>query len=210
MTWAGVMTIKIPKKTTTTTSRALELITSLEQFRRKNGSVGENAEVSEISHYTDLNALRLIIQKGELWASNILFLNDSREMSYGTDEAVKILRQNAESSKDKRKIFQSVQTNIEREGIPDAFACCFCEKPDHLGQWRGYGTGAQNISIQFDRIALETHFSEVAVVRKVIYGQSRARKELASQIKQAFAGGAFSNDLFADQELLAKEAIQIS
>lgn len=136
-----------------------------------------------LSHYTDLGAFIGILSKGQLWASNIRFLNDSREMEFGLDTAKELFKDflrlyPGEVPKQFRR-FDPITGNT----IPDVYACCFCEEGDMLSQWRGYGLSRQSVSIQFDYTALEYMTgTRKQSLTKVIYGKSEARKYLREQL----------------------------
>ncbi len=99
-----------------------------------------------ITHYTTMEGFRSIIENDQLWVSNIRFLNDKREMEYGIKEAVTFLEEQARDTNNhgvKKKLFEAAKKRIQSKGIPSAYACCFCEQNDNLGQWRGYTAGGQ-------------------------------------------------------------------
>ena len=51
-------------------------------------------------HYTSQAGLLGIIQKREIWATNLLFLNDTAELNY----AIQIMRQEIENLKEKLSV----------------------------------------------------------------------------------------------------------
>lgn len=149
-----------------------------------------------ITHYTSLDGFRSIIANNELWVSNVRFLNDKREMDYGLTAAAKFLEERSKSGSN-ANLFSQVRQSIARRGIPDAYACCFCEQSDSLGQWRGYTGGGQGVAIEFQAQNLLARCKSAnATLQKVIYGVDETRKELEREIDALFAG--FDQDQFED------------
>ncbi len=139
-----------------------------------------------VAHYTSLEGFRSIITNNELWASNIRFLNDRREMDYGIDEVLQFLEQNDEKAdRETAELFAAVKGRL-KTNIPEIYACCFCEHNDSLGQWRGYTGGGQGIAIEFNNRALDDHFEiefERLGLYKVIYGEREAKIFLRNEIR---------------------------
>lgn len=173
--------------------------------------LGETKTQTTLSHYTGLEGLRCILKYNKLWASNIRFLNDSKEMIYGLTEAVRFLKAQTELFKDSQstRLFADIQKRLLTEAIPDAFACCFCERRDMLGQWRGYGGVGQNVSIEFDLWELDAlvgvHNARIA---KVTYGQDQARLTLHARFNQLVMSNISSGDLFKRPDDEKHEALK--
>lgn len=141
---------------------------------------------SSLSHYTNLSGLMGIIDNGEIWASNVSFLNDRRELLYGLDVAAKVVRRfsSKETYADWHRPLASAIRRLKAGRIPNTYAACFCEKSDLLSQWRGYGGSEQGIAITFDAAKLiATLKSSKAILLPVVYGQI----ETASEITQALS-----------------------
>ena len=114
-------------------------------------SLGRSEHPEELWHYTTPDGLIGILERGEIWSTQVACLNDSLEQRYFaglTHEAVK-------SSREK-----NTDTNLEvLLGLADKvmsgadftthgrFVTCFSEKEDDLGQWRGYGGGECGFAI---------------------------------------------------------------
>lgn len=131
-----------------------------------------------LSHYCDLSALNSILTKHSLWASNIRFLNDKKEMDFGIDVAKDLLDELRQSSY-KGSTPMPPSRRILMTDIPDVYAVCFCEKPDLLSQWRGYGSAQQSVSIQFDPGGLlMLGYLKMFSLKKIIYGRERAIAQL--------------------------------
>lgn len=108
----------------------------------------------KIYHYTDLNGLKGIIESNSLWATNFRFLNDAAELEHGAN-ALKnaLLYLKDELGKDKTDfILRELQTYRSRS-FRDTFNISFCQEPDLLSQWRGYGA-FQGVCLEFDSLEL--------------------------------------------------------
>lgn len=131
-----------------------------------------------LSHYTSLDGFLNIIKENQIRASNILFLNDTEEMEYGIKVAKDVLTKLSPTKKS--------QALTSLNEIPDVYACCFCEQPDMLSQWRGYGASGQSVSIQFKAQQLENLAkSQEFELHKVIYGRKQAIELLRDRLKRA-------------------------
>lgn len=141
-----------------------------------------------LSHYCDLNALLSILTNHNLWATNIRFLNDREEMDFGLRVANDVLNEAAaltnSDSENKPKSKANRKPRFDAAGMPDVYVVSFCEKPDLLSQWRGYGTTGQSVSIQFRKHGLEelSKISDFAL-SKVTYGRAEAMNLLRRQIQ---------------------------
>jgi|SRR5579862_6291573 len=145
-----------------------------------------------LSHYTNLPGLVGIVNDSEMWASNVSFLNDRRELLYGLDAAAKVVK--SLSSREKfnawRKPLDKAIARLKSGRIPNTYALCFCEKSDLLSQWRGYGGSEQGISIVFDTNKLVDSLSKghfKASLFPVIYGQLDAKSEIKYALTEKVA-----------------------
>ena len=102
-------------------------------------------------HYTDIEAVKNILQKNVLWLTHIRFMNDGEELSKGIHYILKktndLLANDYGVSKLDildREIIHSLQEY-------QIYTCSFCTASnDLLSQWRGYG----NYCIEFDEAVL--------------------------------------------------------
>ncbi|NTI48975.1 DUF2971 domain-containing protein [Agrobacterium rhizogenes] len=133
----------------------------------------------ELSHYCDLNALQSMLTHNQIWGSNIRFLNDKQEMDYGIDVAKNVMQEIL----DRQQRGSTRRRWTMAPVIPDVYAACFCEKPDLLSQWRGYGSHSQNVSIQFDLLNLSVlGLMREFRLQKVIYGETDAIQRLRHEL----------------------------
>lgn len=104
----------------------------------------------KIYHYTDLNGLKGIIESNSLWATNLNFLNDEDEMHHGISAFENTLIHLNDDLSDKsigilRKAIEGHRLHQARHN----YNISFCQNPDLLSQWRGYGS-SQGVCLEFD------------------------------------------------------------
>lgn len=111
-----------------------------------------------VYHYTDIAGFKSIIEKQELWASHISFMNDRLEFLHGKELFKKHLNRNMNVDSDFQKtLLQNVIDRIDDEksgwlmphSSKDVFSLSFSYERDSLEMWRGYGRES-GIAIGFD------------------------------------------------------------
>jgi|GEM_PF-348180 len=97
-------------------------------------------------HYTTPEGLRKIVEEGEIWASNIFFLNDSEEWYWG----MKLFADRLKDRKADHPIFEEYLLAAEKAMVgeeqggldPQRYlgmhVCSFSKNGDLLSQWRAY------------------------------------------------------------------------
>jgi hypothetical protein len=68
-----------------------------------------------------------IVDNGEIWASNVSFLNDRRELQYGLDAAAKVVKRFAskETYAEWHKPLSAALSRLRAGRIPNTYAACF-------------------------------------------------------------------------------------
>jgi hypothetical protein len=101
-------------------------------------------------HYTSLSGFRGIISKKDMWATDISYLNDTREFTCAID---------AVAERMKERSSESVVLNAFAERLPQIkfrlpnsgpYVISFSLREDSLSQWRGYCGAGAGISLGFD------------------------------------------------------------
>lgn len=135
-----------------------------------------------LCHFTTLPGLLGIVSHKQIWASNVSFLNDKKELKHGIDAAAKVLTQYIRKGR-RAKLIEQIADELKSTSLPDTYVSCFCTENDILSQWRGYGGREQGISISFDGAALREALRPHRVrPMKVIYDStltvSRIRRHI--------------------------------
>jgi hypothetical protein len=126
---------------------------------------------TNVHHYTDLNAARLLIESGNVWLTDARYCNDWREIELAADiirrvfdeilgtGAVQALGMSAItlSSREDRELRRGRDDYWTRLQNFAAYICCLCagdsrrlpHPQDLLSQWRAYGSNGRGACISF-------------------------------------------------------------
>lgn len=129
-------------------------------------------------HYTTITGLKGILDKAQLWGTQVAYLNDSQEIEYGVEALAQLVRahsnqlplfeQNADRSYryfPKNSLWIGTdQTILDRKAELKQelgpFVACLSRARDLLSQWRGYGQGG-GYAIRFDPEVLSDTLEQV-------------------------------------------------
>jgi hypothetical protein len=127
-------------------------------------------------HYTSGEGLHGILSTNSLRGSNFAFMNDASEFSYGVGIArTKILAAAERTPEQSLKRSLLLAGRLLDMGLCDAYLSCFCEAPDLLSQWRGYGANSGRYCIEFAASEL-ARLPGVSPLGAVVYdGDTHAR-----------------------------------
>jgi hypothetical protein len=138
-----------------------------------------------IFHYTTAAGLLGIVKSNRLWASDLLYMNDSTEVEYGRKLIIEVAAAVAGEAKCPmaQTLCKSIDTVLYPVGMIGGgfYAACFCEEGDLLSQWRGYSGGVGGYSLGFKVRDLQRHRRESAperqfVLRPVVYDTAEQRE----------------------------------
>ena len=107
-------------------------------------------------HYTSQNGFMGIINSKKIWATNILYLNDTEEIKQTIWITMNCLEIIAASSKSRHEnefideFYKRVESITRKDRDFGVYVCSFSTQPDLLSQWRGYCPDANGICIGFD------------------------------------------------------------
>jgi hypothetical protein len=112
-----------------------------------------------IYHYTNDVGLKGILETGEVWLSDIFYLNDPSELRHGYSHVVNTLAEKAENGPPEAKLFaEHFAAASGLQEIAHFFVCSFSSDGDELGQWRAYADNGRGYALGFDGKALEALF----------------------------------------------------
>lgn len=95
---------------------------------------------SVLYHYTGSSGLQGILEGGGIWATEMRYLNDEREMQHGLEMLIPEFVKRVEALDD-RKLIRGIAEVVTTHRIRTShFVSCFCADGDLLSQWRAYGT----------------------------------------------------------------------
>lgn len=134
-----------------------------------------------LAHYTTLQGFMGIVSSQTVWASHVSFLNDQREMVHALDDAIELLTVLA-GQEEYRVWAEDLEAVAKRlrdvDSLPPTYVACFCEDPDLLSQWRGYGDNTQGIALEFPRGYLRPYFPGTRMERVIYTGDETVEKLL--------------------------------
>lgn len=102
-------------------------------------------------HYTDLGALNSIISTSDLWLTHCRFSNDAEEMNHGMEIAQRVISEMRKTaSPDVNQYLRAIKYKLKECGLDDVYVCCFCDSPNQLSQWRGYGANGSGVELEIE------------------------------------------------------------
>ena len=128
-------------------------------------------------HYTNANSFLGIIQKTEMWASHIRFMNDLKEEVYALELLERRLPDLLKTTLlNPNKMIKLIQKYFDEENSKlGIFVLSFSENSDDLNQWRGYANGTPsycikfNSSISLSSFAVSNFFCKFSLVKLGLY-----------------------------------------
>jgi hypothetical protein len=132
--------------------------------------VGTEPEL--VYHYTGVGGLKGIIEKQCLWASDVWYMNDSREALYGLGaikRALQVMTSEAGLDSEVHKAALGRLADMGDQGdVVHSYIACLSKKRDDLSQWRAYGR-PRGFSVGFDRQTLQRLFPPVLEFDRASY-----------------------------------------
>ena len=142
-----------------------------------------------VYHYCSVDAFLNIIQKSELWISDVRKSNDAKEFSWISDKI---------NSKIENKLVEEAQSlnawkagfkwNVDNDCYMDQiYTVCFSESSDSLSQWRAYSQDGHGLAIGFSKELLTTlnSFDPYCLkFGKIIYSEDKQEKFVNSVVDE--------------------------
>lgn len=129
-------------------------------------------EPERVYHYTGVSGLMGIIESRRLWASDVWYMNDSREALYGLRAIERALQAMTPRTDLDSHVHQAALDRLsdlgDQEDLLHSYIACLSKKRDDLSQWRAYGR-PRGFSIGFDRQTLERIFPPVLEFDRASY-----------------------------------------
>lgn len=143
-----------------------------------------------LAHYTSMAALKSIVESGEVWFSNPLYMNDWEELVFGMTEGRNIFRENEEvraackTSAVHEKLvgyLDALLGNFDQNHVLDTYVFCLSEHQRDLSDgllsmWRGYGDSGNGVAIVFNSAVIEVNEDSPFIIAKVEYASVEKRR----------------------------------
>jgi Protein of unknown function (DUF2971) len=136
-------------------------------------------------HYTSASGLMGIVEKKEIWATKIDYLNDAHEFWHAHELAFEALTRRAKkSTKAVRFALGQMKERLERRIDRGVFVASFSEEGDLLSQWRAYCPAKGGFSIGFptEVIFSKRPFNQDLALQKCIYAEREQRRFIEDAI----------------------------
>jgi Protein of unknown function (DUF2971) len=165
-----------------------------------------------LQHYTSTAGAVGILTTGRMWATNANYVNDAQELAYGMAIVTQVLRERTIGTTGPERSRGSLLQKRVEDMIADGsvYIACFCDAPDLLSQWRGYG-GEAGIAIALDGATLCK--LPTAILLPVEYDEQLQRQkvvEVVSAFESAVPASLIASDDPRASQELAKAAIDLA
>jgi hypothetical protein len=154
-----------------------------------------------VYHYITIEGVIGICKSRTIWATDVLYMNDTSEYVYSG----RIIEEVAKAYAARHPGFEGYQWACHQNPLDlglHVYASCFCEEKDLLSQWRSYARQGTGYAIEFSWAKLRNKFPRNRIGR-VEYTQ-HTQNEILNQVVASLAGGVL--DECSDQEAFARIA----
>ena len=144
-------------------------------------------------HYTSVQGFQGIISSGNIYATDVRFLNDTEEFIHARKVAYEVIEKSPEFGDNDFPLREAltwlVSTLFESDFLkPDhaqIFVASFTDSEDDLSQWRGYSHGTCGVSVSFDlRMHRPPNEADTAVVfAPCVYDDNEKRRLIQSALQ---------------------------
>jgi hypothetical protein len=135
-----------------------------------------------------------ILERRCIFATDVWFLNDAAEVRFAQKRMLERLRERSDLDANRGWLEELLDIGSDSNRADSLFVTSFCEEPDLLSQWRGYGNGGFAIGFEAERLAeLEDRAGELSLVR-VEYGHEQGRPRLRRVFEEIAALGPYTTD----------------
>lgn len=142
-------------------------------------------------HYTNQSGLLGILSTQKIWATQINYLNDTKEFWHAFEIAEKALAARVQTTSEpaQRDALNTLQEGLELLTNNEIFISSFSEAQDSLSQWRGYVGSQPGFAIGFNFKQLRQIAHGLgAVLEPCIYGPGDQTTLIARLIESAVVG----------------------
>ena len=92
-----------------------------------------------IYHYTSPDVILKILQKKEIWASSVFFLNDRQEVNYTTKLFSEIIDKKYDNKSERKRFYKENFLDRYNEMQEKSFIISFSLDQDSIALWNNYG-----------------------------------------------------------------------
>ncbi|MEA3476534.1 MAG: DUF2971 domain-containing protein [Candidatus Cloacimonadota bacterium] len=136
-------------------------------------------------HYSNQAGLMGILKSKKIWATNILYFNDSMEFKYASQLIRREFRQIFSSNDKNKNAFYDLidRSNILKEY--EVYVSSFSREKDLLSQWRAYcpKNDGYSIGFKFDELSKYSTQLSQSILLPCVYNQ-KDKKNIIDNLKQ--------------------------
>jgi hypothetical protein len=142
-------------------------------------------------HYTDAAGLQGILQSGHIWATNVRFLNDTKEGELPFEMALEALKvAYARAPEQTEDMARHIEAEAYYGGGLPIYLASFSSVPDSLSQWRGYGGTTQGYTVAFHRDELLAHARTLNWdLKECVYDENLLRSKVDEVVTRGLREG---------------------
>jgi len=130
-----------------------------------------------IWHYTSAANAISIIEKSEIWASQVGSLNDASEVKYGIEKISNFINEQYDSLDNDTEVDEilmsmqrAIPINLEDINDIEYYITSLSEAYDDLSQWRAYAGGTGGVALGF---IVDNEISETKTLKGVLYDDEK-------------------------------------
>lgn len=146
-------------------------------------------EPEEIFHYTDVGGLKGIVENGELWCTDIRYLNDGSEFTHGIELIEKEIKKACRRLEGlELRFFEGLLDNITGYIRPEnplptrRFVFSLSEESDSLSQWRAYASEG-GVCLGFSKKWLGARAGQLGwMIDKCVYQPGKKRQLIQERV----------------------------
>lgn len=139
-------------------------------------------------HYTGQNGFLGIIGNKNIWASNIHYLNDSKEFIHAIDETKTMIwhRKKDQGNEHLVELYKKIESRLGGIQKIHIFIVSLTEEGDLLSQWRGYCSNGPGYSIGFSKLEISNLSKQQGFAfNPCIYDWQQQRQVIDAPLKRA-------------------------
>ena len=169
-------------------------------LERLDASVEERLKLHEgtrrpdLYHYAPADAFIGIVETRTLWATDVLHMNDSLELAWGTKLVKEICNKLIDT------LSYATIPQIYEPAPGRIFAACFTERADSLPQWRGYADDGLGYAVGLILENMPRPPRSVCRLVKIVYDEKLQRELVTQAFVQGGAAVKWIDDQKFDEE----------
>lgn len=147
-----------------------------------------------IYHYTDINGLLGMVEKGKIWATHVSRLNDSSEHLYGIKAVEDCVPKSMPASS--MPLVDKILSEFKKV---HTYVTSYSTEHDLLSQWRGYSGGNVGYCLGLATNGIATLDHSTPLLETVIYQDHLAQKVISTMVNRI--DRYLNNNQFGDVEV---------